>query len=263
MDQLQYVSDNLRHGPAAIWAHLHPVIQSLKEDIDSSIIYFIINGPTTQYRNKINFYLFATKVYEYGFTCASLNFLEAGHGKGAADGIGGVIKRKADDLVNVQGKDITCAKDLLEGLKSNVNVHLHEVVEEEIDKIESGLPNNLKPLPKTMQIHQLQTVRPGEVKHRVLSCFSCQETFCNCFNPVTTSFTVEDTAINLLELEARRIPQLIKVENVVCKNLKSKYCVMRYDGRPYPRIILDVDEEEEEVEVKVMHCVGVNRFFGP
>ena len=35
--------------------------------------------------------------------------LEASHGKGAPDGVGAVIKRHADDIVNTSGKDVTCA----------------------------------------------------------------------------------------------------------------------------------------------------------
>jgi hypothetical protein len=45
------------------------------------------------------------------------------------------------------------------------------------------------------------------------------------------------------------------------ESLVSKYCVVKYDGKGYPGLILSVDEET--LEVKTMHRVGRNRFFWP
>ena len=47
----------------------------------------------------------------------SLKLVQAGHGKGAPDGIGAVVKRAADTLVNTYSRDITCSADLIEGNK--------------------------------------------------------------------------------------------------------------------------------------------------
>jgi len=41
--------------------------------------------------------------------------MEAGHGKGAPDGIGAVVKREADTLVNTHETDITGASALMRG----------------------------------------------------------------------------------------------------------------------------------------------------
>ena len=40
----------------------------------------------------------------------------------------------------------------------------------------------------------------------------------------------------------------------------GRYCVIEYDGLPYPGLIQDVDEE---IEVSAMHRIGNNRFFLP
>lgn len=93
------VSDCLQHGPSGIWAHLHPVLDYLRQEIDTTVIHFISDGPITQYRNKLNFYLLVNTIFDFGFSSATWNFLEAGHGKGAADDIGAVIKRSADRFV--------------------------------------------------------------------------------------------------------------------------------------------------------------------
>jgi hypothetical protein len=111
------ISDNLSHGPAAIWAHLEPPIKFIKEKYPLiNKLHVISDGPTTQYRCRANFYLFSTKPKElYIPEGGSWNFMEAGHGKGAPDGIGAVVKRAADTLVNTYRRDITCSADLIEG----------------------------------------------------------------------------------------------------------------------------------------------------
>lgn len=111
------VSDNLSHGPCSIWAHLRPVIVYIKDQFPGlTKLHVISDGPTTQYRCKTNFYLFVRKLNEYGFCdFGTWNFTEAGHGKGAPDGIGAVLKRSADALVNTHGHDITRAADLVTG----------------------------------------------------------------------------------------------------------------------------------------------------
>lgn len=41
----------------------------------------------------------------------------------------------------------------------------------------------------------------------------------------------------------------------------DQFCIVDYENRPYPGIILDVDDDQ--LEVQVMHSIGVNRFFWP
>lgn len=45
------------------------------------------------------------------------------------------------------------------------------------------------------------------------------------------------------------------------ESFKGKYCVVKYDQKPFPGIIVDVDDGE--IEVQVMHSVGRNRYFWP
>ena len=66
---------------------------------------------------------------QYGFNPNSTwNMFEAGHGKGADDAIGGVVKHMADQHVN-KGNDITSAKQLYEVLSeqaTKVNIFFIE-----------------------------------------------------------------------------------------------------------------------------------------
>ena len=53
------ISDSLQHNPASIWAHLEHTlddIQNKHQQIDT--VHFMSDGPTTQYRQKGNFFLF-------------------------------------------------------------------------------------------------------------------------------------------------------------------------------------------------------------
>jgi hypothetical protein len=86
------LSSSLRHDPPAIWAYLLPVLKELQDEFPSlTTLHIWSDGPTTQYRNKINFWLFDHLVSPI-FKSSSWNFFEAGHGKGAADAIGGFFK---------------------------------------------------------------------------------------------------------------------------------------------------------------------------
>ena len=65
-------------------------------------IHFMSDGPTTQYRNKKMFYLIPQYVPKYLPTVKKISYIfsKAGHGKSSADGIGGCLKRLADDAVS-------------------------------------------------------------------------------------------------------------------------------------------------------------------
>lgn len=52
------------------------------------------------------------------------------------------------------------------------------------------------------------------------------------------------------------LPPIVEVD----ESLVSKYCVVKYDGKGYPRLIFSVDGEEE-LEVKTMRTVCRNRSF--
>jgi len=94
------VSDPYRHDPAAKWCYLMPVFQRLLADHPKlAAIRMFSDSPSTQYKNKQIFFI--TGYYRDILGCEleflSWNYFESGHGKGAADAIGGTLKRLADD----------------------------------------------------------------------------------------------------------------------------------------------------------------------
>ncbi|ESN91594.1 hypothetical protein HELRODRAFT_165647 [Helobdella robusta] len=152
------ISESLRKDPSAIWAHIEPILQNLRESYPGiTTLHFFSDGPTTQYRNKQNFYLLSTQIYKLGFTDASWNFFEAGHGKGAPDAIGGALKRRADDKVNM-GCDITTAQSLFKVMsESDSQIKLYYIEGSDIGRITSYCHQSLTAIAGTMKVHQLYT----------------------------------------------------------------------------------------------------------
>jgi hypothetical protein len=154
------ISECLQHGPAAIWTHLHPIFTFIKENNSIDTFHIVSDGPTSQYRSKTNFYLFHKFIHEkYAFKLSTWNFTEAGHGKSAANGIGGVVKRTADRLVS-QGNDITTAKDFFNYLSEcNIDVNLYLVSQSDVENISSSVRTCLPGVKNTMKLHQVISIQ--------------------------------------------------------------------------------------------------------
>ena len=183
VDSFCTISNNNAHNPAAIWAHLHPILSNIKVNFnDISTVHFFSDGPATQYRQKQIFYFVCSKLFtEYNFKKVTWNFFEAGPGKGAADGIGGFLKRAADAKV-ATGTDIVDAESFFHSLKDSSKIKLYLITDDDIQNVSATVPENIVPLQGTMQVHQIFTDTLGTLKYRNLSCF-CNRGFCLCQNP--------------------------------------------------------------------------------
>ncbi|CAG5052596.1 unnamed protein product [Parnassius apollo] len=185
------LSDSTDHSPAAIWAHLRPILIDIKKKVPQiNTVHVFSDGPATQYKQKKNFYLYKLYLEDLNFEKGTWNFSESYHGKSAADGIGGVIKRLLDAKVS-HGMDVSDTSTAYSLLKENTTVNLFCVKESDIIEIKSKNQTafeSLVPVPKTMKIHQIQVEtenHSNEINYRVLSCFcngSSMRGFCDCFN---------------------------------------------------------------------------------
>ena len=179
------VSENTQHGPAAIWAHMKPVLDYLKEvHGEVTTVHFLSDGPCTQYRSKVNFFLFNQEVLDtYHFELATWNFTESGHGKSAADGIGGTVKRTADRLV-ANGIDIPDAKSFCTHADQQLrNVRVLFVEDSEIERKSKLVPSSLQTVKGTMKLHQvgIRRDKKGILNLKVLSCFCRWPEQCTCY----------------------------------------------------------------------------------
>ena len=124
---------------------------------------------------KTHFYLISTYLYDLDFVVGTWNFSEAGHGKGAADGIGGALTRTARRCV-ANRHDTTDTLQLFNVL-INFDIKLffdedHEITDTDDVKY-CYIPMKLDAITNVMTIHQVVTDDKGHTTYRFLSCFCC------------------------------------------------------------------------------------------
>ncbi|KAK7131742.1 hypothetical protein R3I93_018339 [Phoxinus phoxinus] len=258
------ISSSFRHDPCAIWAHLSKVLTFLKDQYPTlSVLHVVSDGPTTQYRSKKNFYFFTNIPYQMGWKKLTWNFLEAGHGKGPADGIGAAVKRRADDII-ARGKDIPNARVLFEELQQQKSAtELFYVEPEEIESMDILVPSELQTIRGTMKIHQIISASPSQMSWRILSCFCSATHDCKCFNPETVMFQHWDKPSPSTSTSHPDTPQIGLLHIVdLNEGLIGQWCAVKYDGDIYPGIIQDTDVYSGAL-VKTMSSAGLNRFFWP
>nr|CAH7752860.1 unnamed protein product [Callosobruchus chinensis] len=170
------ISSNLSHGVGAIWAHLRPVLGTLPSTIEN--IHFLSDGPVSQYRNKSMFYFLGCKLDEMypNVTRFTWNYHEAGHGKGAPDGVGATCKRMADDVI-ARGGDIIDIKKFAAVVRERCpSIRISVIEEEEIDQMNAMISESslqLVPFKGTLSVHQVtgSVYFPNQIVMKSLSCF--------------------------------------------------------------------------------------------
>ncbi|CAH0407914.1 unnamed protein product [Chilo suppressalis] len=176
------VSECTRHDAPAVWAHLENALKFVFEKCSSvTTVHILTDSPTSQYRNKQIFYIITQLHNTFpSLKCVTWNFQESGHGKGAPDGIGAVVKRSADYQVKC-GNDVGDFTKFLAVVKENVkNVEIRVVNEADIIEKEIMLPKDISPFKGTMSVHQvLWNIHSDFLEFRKLSCFLCIEEICH------------------------------------------------------------------------------------
>lgn len=107
----------------------------------------------------------------------SWNFTEAGHGKGPMDGVGGVLKRKGDNLV-AYGEDFSSVEEFIEKLSvACPSIALIEIREESFEKIKSLSREKVDSTPQVTLMHQAvwHSSTPDTLYLRELSCLECRK----------------------------------------------------------------------------------------
>lgn len=182
------ISPNLDHDAVSVFGHVHEILAHFKKQgllAPIKKIHFVSDGPSTQYKNKNIFFLMTLRLSKFfpQFKFITYNYFAAGHGKSAADGIGGSLKRMADSAV-LYGIDICNVDDLVSFLSKNSNVTVLKVSDAQIKKNKS--PGKIAiPFKGTRHVHQFiwEKMKPKVVKFNKLSCYSCKfEKECNHFS---------------------------------------------------------------------------------
>lgn len=173
------ISKSLNHSPYAVMAHLLPILKTFVTD-EISELHFISDSPATQYRNKFLFQLFGTVITSTfpNIINLSWNYTEAGHGKGAPDGVGATLKRTADRMV-AQNKDVESFESFTKALNDNISgIYMESISEHDILQIKTENEECMTMLPTfkgTMKVHQICWIasNPRILELRSLSCFEC------------------------------------------------------------------------------------------
>lgn len=94
------ISDEMTHSAPTVFAFLAALIQELTVKIPNlKMMHMVSDSPSSQYRNKSITALLARFPAVFGGIQGSWTWLEAGHGKGPCDGVGGALKHQADNII--------------------------------------------------------------------------------------------------------------------------------------------------------------------
>lgn len=169
------VSENLRHDASAVWAHLKPVLKHIQDKLPHvKVLHFQSDGPSTQYKNKSNFYLLRHYCKELNLSLGSYTFTTPGHGKSCTDGTRGTVKCLCDRYV-LQGHDVLSAADMIEVIsRAGSKVQMFLITTEDIETVDKVL-QKVDPIPQTKKTFQLiwTDQREDRIFTNTLACLDC------------------------------------------------------------------------------------------
>lgn len=108
------VSNHLKHDKFSVWVFLNEIIIHLKEEFpDTKKISIFSDGSASQFKNR--FILSSLSLMEENHNIKiTWSFFATSHGKGAVDGIGGIVKRAVWLAIRARKAQIETAKDFAE-----------------------------------------------------------------------------------------------------------------------------------------------------
>ena len=255
------VSDELGHNSTTVLTFVDKIIPIVQDiDPEASTIHYWTDSPTSQYRNKSIIDFVANHESCHGMK-ARWNYFESGHGKGPCDGLGGTVKRLADEAMRSGKVLIQDANGFYQWAKSSSmkNVTFVFVPSTECDKKRTELnewQSALKPIKGTMKLHAVVGLGNSKVKVRDVSCY-CAECLsgdlCNGWSEATTrTIDVErhtiDVERNTIDVERNTVEGM----NVSCSQRNESfkigdYVAAFYDVHWYVGKIVDTDDNEFEI----------------
>jgi hypothetical protein len=178
------LSDDNNKKAEAIAAHLSPVIQSLELAFGKfERVSFISDSPSSQYRNRRTLYIVDSLLRKMNVMRWEWIYTEAGHGKGAADGVGAAIKRRCDDCVSTgELPSVTNAKDVEKAVAANSDSKIvtFVVTTADIEKFEKVLEMvTLSAMSGISRAHHARRVSADGIIYRELVCL-CEGSAAHC-----------------------------------------------------------------------------------
>lgn len=156
------INDDTKHQKEQVFYYIKLIIGILCSTYqDLEYINFITDGCAAQFKNK---YILSNLIYmesDYGLK-STWHFMPTSHGKSAADGIGGILKRQVCHRILSGLFQIRNAKDFVDcasTFSKNINVLYASSVEMEAEtSVLKERWANVKQLPKTQTLHFFEPV---------------------------------------------------------------------------------------------------------
>ncbi len=172
-----FISSRAVHDKYMVFAIIKKLIPLVKDFIPDLLhVHYYTDSPVSQYRNRYMFYLILCHPSLLQVT-ASWDYSEAGHGKGPCDGVGGTVKRMADQAVK-QGNRIQSGWQFFQWaiVQTNTLIQYQYVTEEDYTNEQEVIDKNMPPLVAIDGTLQLHAVKPSDKS----GCVLWRETSCNC-----------------------------------------------------------------------------------
>lgn len=265
------ISDCMQHSSSTVLAILDTFYGlNLDECAGVEHVHDWTDSPTSQYRNRYIFEAILTHKEKYGSN-ATWNYFEAGHGKGPCDGVGGTVKRMADEAVNSSRVSIQDPEEFMTWAKQSTmkGVHFFFVKKEDCEKkFDETKSCKLKPVKGTMNLHACKR----DMNLLVTSQTSCYCDCClkhlHCENwSITSAYDDEISEVPTVSANNEtlndQIPSLETVNSTKATDVANSHAIPQqyevgsfvaamYEGNWYVGQIMSVDESDKEIEISFM-----------
>jgi hypothetical protein len=259
------ISDTPHHTSLEVQVFCNKIFDNLKQDINIQKVSFWTDGAVQHFKNRSTMAALSFYPEIHNFD-AVWNFSESYHGKGAHDGIGGVLKFCVWRRV-LQGKaTITNAKEFYEVAKSFAEKTILSYVP--LNKIQEEKPHYEKIWNKckaASAIQQCRLIKP--VARYRLAMFKNshdKDPFINCnIEPAPESDDSDAESLQSMEsFSSHEEPQVQSVGEENTVSAVGDYVIVSYVRKGIKKYyIANIENvyDDDEVSVKLMRRVGVDR----
>ena len=165
------VSEVTQHAFPTTLAFVTKVLGHIKDVVPGlQHLHMVTDSPSSQYRNRFSCEMLRRATEMFGIRI-TWNWLEAGHGKGPCDGVGGALKGLADRVVKSCGS-IQTADEFVEVLRPQTQkITLIRVWRAEVEQCERVVKEWKSRKVDTISLQHQATVYDSELYIRTTSCY--------------------------------------------------------------------------------------------
>ncbi|MES9879799.1 MAG: hypothetical protein ABW185_02860 [Sedimenticola sp.] len=264
------VSDTMSHNASTVFAMLKKLIPKIKNEYPQlSTVHYLTDSPTSQYQNKSIFNLLCHHEAELSVH-ARWDYLEAGHGKGPCDGLGGSVKRSADMAVKRGKAVIQTAEDFYAWAVSETesSVSYYYVSQNEYDEAYQHIQHKnigIKPVPKTMTIHAAVPLSTTRIAVRKTSC-NCDVCIIN-IQGGCPGWEIYDMRKQISENECESNEAITDPINQPGNEtgtytfMEGEFVAAEYEGQWFVGRITDIDDSELQINFMTSHSGKIGSSF--